>query len=587
LNNKDINSAKKNKKILEYLGSNKYTKFVKISKNTKNLKKGVMSSAVGIDLGSSRTVIGAVVRGGVEIIANESSTRETANYVGYGEVERLLGDAAYSKFAKNYKNTANNFTRILAIDFNSPEYRKEKKHIFGKMIKGEKDMACYQVKHQNKELDVNPIQVLASHLNKVEEILKLNNISERDIVVTVPGYFTIDERQAVQAAGQISNLNIVTLAEESECNVKNYGIFRRRDLSAEPRVVVFVDFGHSKTSVYFTEITNKSAKITYEESNRHLGARDLDVTLYEHFKNKFEQDTNNNTDEDPKARLRLIQAIEGCRKVLSANEEAGCNVEFLMEEEDFSATINRETFEKMCSNTFGEFRAFLRGALMASGLSPSSFHSVEILGGATRIPLIQSIICEELKVATISKTLDLTESCARGCAIKAAEKSPNFQVANFEVQNCNKYNIKCNYLMNKKSEGEVKELTGSLFKKGCLLPTSMSVSVGATTQSKLEVYYDEPVPERARSKIIFNHVTDNFTPKEEDFKLILRAAIDESGIPVFKSADLEEYYVQEVKTEIKKEKKKEETMAEEKPAENTGDKMEEEKVPEEPEYEIK
>lgn len=116
-----------------------------------------MSSAVGIDLGSSRTVIGAVVRGGVEIITNEASYRETKNYVGYGKAERLLGDQAASKFAKNYKNTASFFTRVLGIDFNSPEFRKEKKHIFAKMVKGEKDMACYKVKHHGQDLLLNPI----------------------------------------------------------------------------------------------------------------------------------------------------------------------------------------------------------------------------------------------------------------------------------------------------------------------------------------------------------------------------------------------------------------------------------------------
>lgn len=548
-----------------------------------------MSSAVGIDLGSNRTVIGAVVRGGVEIIANESSYRETKNCVGYGKVERLLGDQAAAKFAKNYKDTAALFTRMLGIDFSSQEFKKEKKHLFSKMVAGDKNMASYKVKHQGEVLIVNPVQVLASHFNKCEEVLKMNNISERDVVVTVPGYFTIDEREAVLAAGNISNLNIVTLVEESECNVKNYGIFRRRDLDEEARLVAFVDFGHSKSSVYFAEITKKSAKIVYEESHRHLGARDLDLTLYQHFRDQFQEETDNNTDENPKSKLRLIQAIEKTRKILSANLDAGCNVEFLMDEEDFSSNISREQFENMCSNTFGTFREFIRGALMNSGLNPKKLHSVEILGGATRIPMIQQIIIEELKVATISKTLDLSESCARGCAIKAAEKSPNFQVAAFEVKNYNKNNIKCKYLMFKKSDGAVKELTGNLFKKGCVLPTSMSVSVGATTKSKLEVYYDEPVPARARGAEIFHHETDQINPKEEDFKLILRAAIDESGIPQFKNADLEEYYIEEVKKEIKKEKKKDEKMAEEKKESTEGEdgKMQEEATPEEPEYEIK
>lgn len=540
-------------------------------------------SAIGVDIGSSRTVIAAVVRGGVDILLNESSYRSTRNMVGYGTTERLLGDLAFAKLMRNYKNTPAFFTRLLNLEFGSEEYQRERKHLFTKMVKGDMDLACYKVKYQGKNLILNPVQVLASHFNKILDVLERNNLKQREMVVTIPGYLSIPERQSILAAGEIAGVKIVALVEESECNVKNYGIFRRKVLTDEPRTVAFVDVGHSKSSIYFAEVSKTKAKVVYEENLRHLGARDLDVELYNHFRNKFEEESNLNTDENPKSKLKMLAAIDKVRKVLSANSDASLNIEFLMDDEDFSSSITREEFEKLGVNLFNQFRTFVRTAFQNSGIKAETIHSVELLGGGCRIPLIQQIICEELNQSEISKTLDLGESCARGAAIAAAEKSPNFQVAKFAVNTINKYTIKCNYDMLKKSEGQIKQLSGTLFKKGCKLPSTMSVSVGKTPQSMLEVYYDDPVPARA-SKQIFRVVTDQVKPKEEDHKLILRAVLSEGGIPYFKGADLEEYYVEEVKTKIEKKESTDSKMQEEK---KEGEEMQEEGKDAEPEYEIK
>lgn len=541
-------------------------------------------SAIGVDIGSSRTVIAAIIKGGVEILLNESSYRSTKNMVGYGKSERLLGDIAYSKLKRNYKNTPALFTRLLNLEFGSEEFQKERKHLYTKMTSGDHNLACYKVKHQGKNLVLNPVQVLASHFNKILDVLATNNLKkQREMVVTIPGYLTIPERQSILAAGEIAGVKIVGLVEESECNVKNYGIFRRKDLTDEPRTVAFVDFGHSKSSIYFADVCKTKAKILYEENLRHLGGRDLDLELYQHFKQQFEEQTDLDIDENPKSKLKLMQAIEKVRMILSANSDANLNIEFLMEEEDFNTSITRDDFEKLGSHLFGTFREFIRGALKNSGIKPQSLHSVEILGGASRIKKIQQIIIEELKQKEVSKTLDLAESCARGAAIGAAERSPNFQVAKFAVNSINKYTIKCHYDMFKKSEGAIKTLTGTLFKKGCKLPSTMSVSVGKTPQSMLEVFYDDPVPARANQQI-FKIVTDQINPKEPDHKLILRAVLNEGGIPYFKGADLEEYYVEEIKKKIEK-KMEEEKPAEKKEGEEEG--MQEEKQEEEPEYEIK
>lgn len=538
-----------------------------------------MISAVGIDIGSLNSTIGAVVKGSVEILMNESSYRQTSNLVTYGTGQRLIGEFAKAKIGRNYKNTASNFTRVLDLDFGSEEFQKEKKFIPAKM-KDLNGKCAYLVKYQGEDTLVSPELALASYFNGLVGILRNNQIQHKDICVSVPDYFTQGERIAVLTAGKIAGVNIIQLANQSEANVKNYSIFRKKDLKAEPRTVGFVDFGHSKTSVYFAKINNSSADIYYETNERHLGARNVDEAIYRVYREQFEEEFQCNVDENPKAKLRLIQAIQKQRFLLSANSEAPINVEYLMDDEDFSSSMTREDFEKHGGIVFDKVRELLRKAYMESGVSGHQLHSVEIIGGASRIPAIQQMIIEELKVDRVSRTLDQSDSCARGMAIIAAEKSPNFQVTQFKVKNLNNFNLKCNYLINKK-EG-LKELTGTLFKRGCDFPTTMSVTVPNTTQSKLDVFYEDPVPLKSQ-QTIFRIETEQVKPQHENFKLILRAIIDESGLIQFKNCELEENYIEEVKKPIKSEKKKSEMVDEKAESGNEGEMVDEK----EEEFEIK
>eukprot|EP01019_Chilodonella_uncinata_P003131 GABU01003981.1.p2 GENE.GABU01003981.1~~GABU01003981.1.p2 ORF type:complete len:126 (+),score=49.70 GABU01003981.1:188-565(+) len=120
-----------------------------------------------------------------------------------------------------------------------------------------------------------------------------------------------------------------------------------------------------------------------------MGARDIDLVVYDVYQKQFEQSTGNIIDENPKARMRMLEAIEKQRKVLSANEDAGCNVEYLIDEEDFSSNLTREQFEKLATPFFERFKGFLTHCLTESKINLKELHSVEVIGGATRIPMIQ------------------------------------------------------------------------------------------------------------------------------------------------------------------------------------------------------
>jgi molecular chaperone DnaK (HSP70) len=471
-----------------------------------------MSAAIGIDLGSSRSVIGVVQKGGVEVICNESSYRESPNAVGYGSTERVFADMAKAKMKSNYKNTVNFFTRFLNLDMSSPELAVERKHVFCKIVPGPHNRVAFQIDHMGEQLVLTPEQVLAAHLNKMAGLIKFNNIDSREFVVTYPNYFSQQEKESILIAARIAGVKIARLVSETECNVKNYGIFRRSDIKDTKRLVLFTDFGHCKTSVYIAEFTNQKANVLYENHNRHLGARDIDLVLYDLYQKEFEKSSGHLVDENPKARMRLLEAIERQRKVLSANEDAGCNVEYLVEEEDFNHNLTRDQFEKLATPFFERFKGFLAHCIAESKINMKELHSVEIIGCATRIPMIQTIIQQVTGIDTVSKTLNQLENCSRGAAVSAAEVSTYFKVAPFAVAIKNQFPVKCTYLVEK--DGAPQEKSGTLFKYGAEPPINMSVTMPNTKKTTFDVTYEDLVPHRSQ-KEIFTVETQPVAPKHE------------------------------------------------------------------------
>lgn len=512
-------------------------------------------SAIGIDLGSLVSVIAVVKSGGVEIICNESSYRETSNSVGYGSNERLLGEMAKAKMKSNYKNTINFFTRFLNLDMTSPELQYERKHVFCKIVPGHHNKVAFQVDYQGEHIMVTPEQALGAHLNKLAGILKFNNIDSREFVITYPNYFSQAEKESMIVAAKIAGVKLVRLVSETESNVKSYGIYRKGEMKDTKRTVMFVDFGHSKTSVYFAEFTKDKGTVLYENHNRHLGARDIDLFVYDLYQKHFEKESGHLVDENPKARMRLMEAIERQRKILSANEDAGCNVEYLVEEDDFNYNLTRDSFEKLAAPVFERFKGFLDHCVNESKINIKELHSVEIIGGGTRIPLIQHIIQQVSHKETISKTLNQSENCARGAAICAAEVSTYFRVAPYPVVMKNHYAIQCKYNV-QKEEGMI-EKTGTLFKYGAELPVNMSVTLPKTRHTTFEVTYEDAIPHRS-AKELFHIETHAVNPKHEDFKLIVRACIDDNHQVAIKAVELEENFVEEQKKPKEKKEGQEE-----------------------------
>lgn len=151
----------------------------------------------------------------------------------------------------------------------------------------------------------------------------------------------------------ISGIKITRVYNESSANVMNYGIFRKADLVDDsPRLVSFVDFGHSKTSVFVANIWKNKAEILYEKNDMNLGVRDLDYNMMQHLVRVFDQKNKVDLFENPKSVFRLMESIEKGRKVLSGNELCTINVECIYEDYDLYENIKREDFLNLNMEVF-------------------------------------------------------------------------------------------------------------------------------------------------------------------------------------------------------------------------------------------
>lgn len=213
-----------------------------------------------------------------------------------------------------------------------------------------------------------PEQVMAYYLKKVKTYFEKAGLNSKEIVISVPSYATNSERQAYLDAAEIAGINCIRLINESTACALTYGFFRKNDLDVEKaRTVAFVDFGHSKLSITYADFTKGKMKILGTHSNRNLGARQIDMQLFEllggEFYKKFGCDPRPNL----RCRLRLLDSIEKVRKLLTSNKEADVHCESLLEDEDLHRNIKRDDLEELVAPFITSFRLCLEESLLKAG----------------------------------------------------------------------------------------------------------------------------------------------------------------------------------------------------------------------------
>ena len=228
-------------------------------------------------------------------------------------------------------------------------------------------------------------QVLAFYLRKLHEFYVKDEVTTKDIVLTIPSYCSNTERQSLVDAADIAGLKCLRVINESTAIAYNYGFFRKADLSKDvERIVAFVDMGHSKTTVTIAGFKQQEARILVHKSNRNLGGRDLDYQIMMKVGQEFADKYGEDPREVPRCRLRMFETIEKARKLLSGDTEASINIDYLLQEEDMNRKLNRDEFESLIDPQVSQLATLLRETIAASG-------KLKFQQNALQIAIFQSV----------------------------------------------------------------------------------------------------------------------------------------------------------------------------------------------------
>ncbi|KNC86481.1 hypothetical protein SARC_01389 [Sphaeroforma arctica JP610] len=468
-------------------------------------------SVVGFDVGNLNSTISAARAGGIEVLANEYTYRMTPTIVSFGQKMRFMGEAARPQLTTNFKNTVSQVKRLIGMLYDDEDVQTELANVPYKHSRREDGRINLTVIFKGEERNFTPEQVYAMFLTQLKQTAERElKKPVVDIVVSCPNWFNNFQREAILHATNYAGLNCVRVLNDTTATALAYGIYKQ-DLDEEkPRHVVFVDMGHSSLQVAVCTFLKGKFSVLATGADTKLGGRDFDQLIYEKFRLEFLAKSKIDLNEKPRGKARLMGECEKVKKLMSANQQPiPINVECVTDDADFHSKMSREEFYEMAKPLFDRVQGPIEQALMDSKLSLQEIHSVEIIGGSTRIPKIKEIISGIFGENRMLTTLNADESTSRGCALMAAILSPTFRVREFSVTDSTPYPIDLKWKINDEPS------TAVVFERHNPIPSTKMLKFKRSEPFELAAYYNDPLNVPGERKFIGRYRVDDVKPDSE------------------------------------------------------------------------
>lgn len=376
-----------------------------------------MSTAIGIDLGTTYSCVGIFRGGTVEIIANDQGNRTTPSVVAFTDSERLVGEAAKNQAALNPENTIFDAKRFIGRRFNEQVIQNDVK-IYPFKIVGENNKPLFEVQFKGETKRFMPEEISAMVLTKMKETAeRYLGHDVKDAVVTVPAYFNDSQRQATKDAGTIAGLNVLRIINEPTAAALAYGMQNKSD--KEQNVLIY-DLGGGTFDVTLLTIDSGVFEVKATGGNTRLGGSDFDNLLVQYFVDEFRRKHKKDLTSNPRAVRRLLSACERAKRSLSSAMQASVEIDSLFDGIDFTSTITRARFEEICGKLFRETLSSVDQVLRDAGVSKAQVDEVVLVGGSTRIPKIQQILTEYFNGKKLNSSVNPDEAVAYGAAVQAS-----------------------------------------------------------------------------------------------------------------------------------------------------------------------
>ncbi|XP_066150208.1 heat shock 70 kDa protein 4 isoform X1 [Euwallacea fornicatus] len=495
-------------------------------------------SVIGIDLGNESCYIAVAKAGGIETIANDYSMRATPSYVAFSGKNRILGVAAKNQQVTNMKNTVYGLKRLLGRKFKDPHVQRELQWLPFNILEDKNGNIGIKVNYLNEEHTFSPEQCLAMLLTKLKDTASVAlQTPINDCVVSVPSYFTNNERKALLDSAAIAGLNVLRLFNESTATALSYGIYKQ-DLPApedKPRNVIFVDCGYASLQVFACAFHKGKLKMLATASDSYLGGRDFDRVLADRFCADFQEKYRINPKSNPRAYIRLLAEVEKLKKQMSANSTTlPLGIECFMDDKDVKSEMKRADMDALCASLFQRVEITLKECLKQSGLNLDDIYAVEIVGGSSRIPAIKQLM-EKVFQKQPSTTLNQDEAVARGCALQCAMLSPAVRVREFSVTDVQNYPI---HMCWEASAGGETAGDIEVFPANHAVPFTKMLTFYRTEAFSLRAFYsnDVPYPDRNIGTWVVKDIRPTADGKSQKVKVKVR--INLHGVMTVTSASL-------------------------------------------------
>jgi len=373
-----------------------------------------MSKIIGIDLGTTNSVVAVMEGGKPVVLTNSEGSRLTPSVVAFTGEERLVGQAAKRQAITNPKNTIFSIKRFMGRRHN--EVAAEEKLVPYTIVGGPNDLVKVHVEKEGR--DFTPPEISAMILQKLKQTAE-DYLGEKvtEAVITVPAYFNDSQRQATKDAGEIAGFKVRRILNEPTAAALAYGMDKKKD----EKIAVF-DLGGGTFDISILETGDGVFEVKAVNGDTHLGGDDYDQVLIDYVAEEFKKQYGIDLRKDQMALQRLKEACEKAKCELSSQVQTEINLPFITADhtgpKHLQMTITRAKFEQLTAHLTERTRKPCEQALKDAGLRPSDIDEVILVGGATRMPAVQRMV-KEIFGKEPNKSVNPDEAVAIGAAIQA------------------------------------------------------------------------------------------------------------------------------------------------------------------------
>jgi molecular chaperone DnaK len=350
-----------------------------------------MGKIIGIDLGTTNSVVAIMEGKEPKVIPNEEGSRLTPSVVAFDEKgEVLVGQIARRQAITNPENTVFSSKRFMGRKFNDPVIQDEMKRVPYKIVQASNGDCAFEIRGKRYSPPEIGARVLMKLKRAAEEYLG-EPVSEA--VITVPAYFNDSQRQATKDAGKIAGLEVERLVNEPTAAALAYGLDKKKD-----QTIAVYDFGGGTFDISILEVGEGVVEVKSTNGDTHLGGDNIDQRIIDWLLAEFKKDQGVDLAKDPMALQRLKEAAEKAKIELSTAQETDVNLPFITADasgpKHLNIKLGRSKLEQLVEDIIKRSAEPCRQALKDAGLEASQVDEVVLVGGQIRMPAIQKLVTE-------------------------------------------------------------------------------------------------------------------------------------------------------------------------------------------------